>query len=295
MRASRVPREDEGRVHHGDNGRHTGFLGFRRGIHEWEGVPGHFQLEPVLPRPLGRVLTHRHVHAPHQPSVCSRAQEACAPIMPRKHEILLEARQQHTLTSSPNKPRAPRCPLRHTQCGSTKRFFTCRLTLRVQVPNNQILTPNLYCNYYSPTPKYQIIGYMDPLGKEARQEQRPVERAALWLHHAVLRHHLHDCRAHGAQPVGRGQGFTAANVCHVQHAGDDVGNLALQGALPTNMLAQGDTFCDCRRDLLRCHPYLSCSLQCNSESVLLPRRRHPRRSPHNGALLGAELDARGVL
>ena len=35
---------------------------------------------------------------------------------------------------------------------------------RVQVPNNHILTPNLYYNYYYPNPKYLIIGYMDPVG-----------------------------------------------------------------------------------------------------------------------------------
>ena len=39
-------------------------------------------------------------------------------------------------------------------------------TLRVQVPNNHILTLNLYYNYYYPNPKYLIIGYMDPLGKD---------------------------------------------------------------------------------------------------------------------------------
>ena len=36
-----------------------------------------------------------------------------------------------------------------------------------QVPNNDILTQNLYYNYYYPNPKYLIIGfigYMDPLG-----------------------------------------------------------------------------------------------------------------------------------
>ena len=38
------------------------------------------------------------------------------------------------------------------------------LTLRVQVPNNHILTQNLYYNYYYPNPKYLIIGYMDTLG-----------------------------------------------------------------------------------------------------------------------------------
>ena len=36
-------------------------------------------------------------------------------------------------------------------------------TLRVQVPNNQILTPNQYYKYYYPKPKYVIIGYLDPL------------------------------------------------------------------------------------------------------------------------------------
>ena len=43
-------------------------------------------------------------------------------------------------------------------------FGTCAVTLRVQVPNNHIFTQNLYYNYYYPNPKYQIIGYMDPLG-----------------------------------------------------------------------------------------------------------------------------------
>ena len=36
--------------------------------------------------------------------------------------------------------------------------------LRVQVPNNYILTQNLYYNYYYSKPKYLIIGYLDPLG-----------------------------------------------------------------------------------------------------------------------------------
>ena len=38
------------------------------------------------------------------------------------------------------------------------------LPLRVQVPNNRILTQNLYYNYYYPKPKYLIVGYLDPLG-----------------------------------------------------------------------------------------------------------------------------------
>ena len=37
-------------------------------------------------------------------------------------------------------------------------------TLRVQVPNNHILTETLSDKYYYPNPKYLIIGYMDPLG-----------------------------------------------------------------------------------------------------------------------------------
>ena len=37
-------------------------------------------------------------------------------------------------------------------------------TLRVQVPNNHVLTQNLYYNSYYPKPKYLIIGYLDPLG-----------------------------------------------------------------------------------------------------------------------------------
>ena len=35
-------------------------------------------------------------------------------------------------------------------------------SLRVQIPNNDILAQNLYYNYYYPNPKYLIIGYMDP-------------------------------------------------------------------------------------------------------------------------------------
>ena len=38
------------------------------------------------------------------------------------------------------------------------------ICLRVQVPNNQRLTVNLYYNYYYPKPKYLIIGNLDPLG-----------------------------------------------------------------------------------------------------------------------------------
>ena len=45
----------------------------------------------------------------------------------------------------------------------TKRYCI-GITLRVQVPNNHILTRNLYYDYYYPKPKYLIIGYMDPLG-----------------------------------------------------------------------------------------------------------------------------------
>ena len=45
--------------------------------------------------------------------------------------------------------------------------LSCRLLkapLRVQVPNDHILTQNLYYNSYYPKPMYLIIGYMDPLG-----------------------------------------------------------------------------------------------------------------------------------
>ena len=35
--------------------------------------------------------------------------------------------------------------------------------LRVQVPNNHILTQNQYYTYYYPKPKNLIIGYMDPI------------------------------------------------------------------------------------------------------------------------------------
>ena len=53
---------------------------------------------------------------------------------------------------------------RHSQI-IDKRASQCLVTLRVQVPNNHILTPNLYYNHYYPKPKYLTIVYMDPLGK----------------------------------------------------------------------------------------------------------------------------------
>ena len=48
------------------------------------------------------------------------------------------------------------------------------LPQRVQVPNNHILTQNLYYNYYCPNPKYLIIGYMDPLGSNASHTFQPL-------------------------------------------------------------------------------------------------------------------------
>ena len=51
------------------------------------------------------------------------------------------------------------------------------ITLRVQVPNNHILTQNLYYNHYYPKPKYLIIGYLDPLGYiRPKEPQLPVDR-----------------------------------------------------------------------------------------------------------------------
>ena len=38
------------------------------------------------------------------------------------------------------------------------------VALGVQVPNNHILTQNLYYNYYYPKPRFLLIGYLDPLG-----------------------------------------------------------------------------------------------------------------------------------
>ena len=46
-------------------------------------------------------------------------------------------------------------------CGGVSGF----VALRVQVPNNHILTQNLYYHYYYPKPKYLVIGYLDPLGR----------------------------------------------------------------------------------------------------------------------------------
>ena len=47
--------------------------------------------------------------------------------------------------------------------------------LRVQVPNNHVLTQNLYYNYYYPQPQYLIIGYFDPLGSAFRGIGRRID------------------------------------------------------------------------------------------------------------------------
>ena len=47
---------------------------------------------------------------------------------------------------------------------ATNKCPSRKLTLRVQVPNDRILTQKLYYNYYYPNRKYLIMGYMDPLG-----------------------------------------------------------------------------------------------------------------------------------
>ena len=60
------------------------------------------------------------------------------------------------------------------------------LSLRVQVPNNHILTQNLYYNYYYPKPKYPIIGYMDPLGLNVGPELAEVEGRWVFLWQAYV-------------------------------------------------------------------------------------------------------------
>ena len=58
-------------------------------------------------------------------------------------------------------------------------------TLRVQVPNNHVLTQNLYYNYYYPKPKYLIIGYLDPLGKELPGSSADEESASHYMSHTA--------------------------------------------------------------------------------------------------------------
>ena len=50
----------------------------------------------------------------------------------------------------------------NTRRGPNKEYWPL-VTLRVQVPNNHILTQILYYNCYYPNPKYLVIGHMDPL------------------------------------------------------------------------------------------------------------------------------------
>ena len=62
---------------------------------------------------------------------------------------------------------SPYVDIKEEVCFSLLFFYNLRsasLPLRVQVPNNHILTQSLYYNPYYPKPKYLIIGYLDPLG-----------------------------------------------------------------------------------------------------------------------------------
>ena len=54
------------------------------------------------------------------------------------------------------------------QC-KTQHFIILIITLRVQVPNNHILTQNLYYTYNHPKPKYLIIGYLGPYYKDRQK------------------------------------------------------------------------------------------------------------------------------
>ena len=57
--------------------------------------------------------------------------------------------------------------------------------LRVQVPNNHILTQNPYYNCYYPIPKYLILAYLDPWGKSPGDLR-------LWLLADALDPHVRD-------------------------------------------------------------------------------------------------------
>ena len=84
------------------------------------------------------------------------------------------------------------------------------MTLRVQVPNNHILTQNLYQDYYSPKPKYLTIGCLDPLGDGAGCMSNtfwvlPRLRHSwiiviIWLYIALNRTPNIDCYWEGAVP-----------------------------------------------------------------------------------------------
>ena len=63
-----------------------------------------------------------------------------------------------------------------SSCLQALSFF---MTLRVQVPNKQILTQNLYSNSYYPNPKYLVIGYTDPLGDASFQKKTVLETLLL--------------------------------------------------------------------------------------------------------------------
>ena len=62
--------------------------------------------------------------------------------------------------------RQDKCWVLHPRMRCNSFFYTAQ---RVQVPNNHILTQNLYQSHYYPNPKYLIIEYMDPLGCSTRK------------------------------------------------------------------------------------------------------------------------------
>ena len=50
------------------------------------------------------------------------------------------------------------------QSHTTQKFLSGLKIPRVQGPDHEMLIQNLYYNHYYPKPKYQILGYLDPLG-----------------------------------------------------------------------------------------------------------------------------------
>ena len=75
------------------------------------------------------------------------------------------------------KARYPKTGAGLMNLGVVPEFSGYTVPLRVQVPNNHILTQNLYYNYYYPKPKYLSIEYLDPLGTSGRAGDLNIHRS----------------------------------------------------------------------------------------------------------------------
>ena len=133
--------------------------------------------------------------------------------------------------SSPN--------LRHGQQHVTTHQHSQTLAPRVQVPNNHILTQNLYQNHYYANPKYLILGYMDPLGCSYQNLQKPTRRNGSGLASETKAGYSPSKSACAQRSCQRARKRTLkpgryCNVMVPDWTGASVLNVCLQSSLPVD-------------------------------------------------------------